>query len=195
MIHIDQDQTISENDNLRVVTSTGDYEDTALIEFYDITEPTLVTGAFQAQYVKYGSMMYRFNDPVELGRELLKIDPLSTHTAASYVRMTDELLSKMHDGTLESTSLDQVVSVEQDAMKEQISDYASEEQFERPPEAGQFVGQEGPLTDDTVSPSVGTEEIVPVVDQPVDVIPTLHKTPLSEEIVTAINTKGRRKII
>ncbi len=120
MIHIEKDQEILGQTNLRIVTATGDYEDHALIEFYDVANPTLVAGAFQAQYVKYGSLIYGFNDPVELGNAILGVDPESTHTAASYVRMTKELLAQMHEGVLESSSLDQVITDEQQKTEEKI---------------------------------------------------------------------------
>ncbi|GEM_PF-2568222 len=120
MIHIQKDQYVAENENLRVATATGDYEDVALIEFYDIANPDVIAGRFQAQYIRYGGMVYRFNDPKELGAEILLIDPTSTHAAASYVRMSNELLGQMNGGTLESVSLDEVRSVEQAKMEDAI---------------------------------------------------------------------------
>lgn len=118
MIHIEKDGKIYGNENLKVATATGDYEDSALIEFYDVSNTSLVAGAFQAQYIKYGNLVYGFNDPVDLGKAILEIDPESTHTAASYVRMTNELLSQMNSGSLEAKSLDEVISTEQENMEE-----------------------------------------------------------------------------
>ncbi len=120
MIHIEKDQRVLENENLRIATTTGDYEDGALIEFYNISDPEMVAGSFQAQYVKYGSLVYKFNDHKELGTAILKIDPTSTHTAASYVRMTNELLAQMEGGSLEPTSLDQALATEQIKMEDAI---------------------------------------------------------------------------
>jgi hypothetical protein len=195
MIHIDQDQTISENSNLRVMTPTGDYEDSTLIEFYDVSAPAIVSGAFQAQYVKYGNMVYTFNDPIELGKEILKIDPTSTHTAASYVRMTEELLVKMNNGSLEPSSLDQVLSVEQDTMKDQMSDYSKEaDSQQQSEEPGQFVGQEGPLMDNpTHTPDV-VEETVPVIDSPSSSVPPSEEIS-SEGLVSILNKKGKRNFV
>ncbi|MDQ5949576.1 MAG: hypothetical protein QG563_82 [Patescibacteria group bacterium] len=118
MIHIEKDQLVSENQTLKVATATGDYDDNALIEVYDISNPGVITGSFHAQYIAYGGLVYRYNSAKELGEEILKIDPQSTHTSASYVRMSNELLAKMDGGTLEVDSLDEVISTEQ-AKKEQ----------------------------------------------------------------------------
>lgn len=119
MIHIEKDQKVAENEELRVATATGDYEDNALIEFYNVNESNVVAGAFAAQFIKYGSLVYKFNDPKELGVEILKIDSSSTHTSASFVRMSNELLSQMNKGSLEPASLDQALATEQTSMEDQ----------------------------------------------------------------------------
>lgn len=166
MIHIEENQNIEENPHLKVVTPTGDYEDTALIEFYDVATPSIVVGAFQAQYVKYGSMVYRFNDHIELGKAILEIDPNSTHTSASYVRMTNELLSKMNNGTLEPESLDRALSTEQDKMEEQIENPPVEEEVsEEVPSEGEI--ETGEATDDSENTVTPVEEIIPA-DAPTD---------------------------
>ncbi|MEK7552449.1 MAG: hypothetical protein AAB534_03475 [Patescibacteria group bacterium] len=108
MIHIEKGQTIKENQNLIVISPTGDYDDTALIESFDVSNPKISTGSYQAQYVKYGNLVYRFNDPKDLGNEILKIDPESEHGAAAFVRMNDELLKRMNDGTMDSFSLEKI---------------------------------------------------------------------------------------
>ncbi len=166
MIHIEKDQKIAENENLRVATATGDYEDTALIEFYEISKPGIATGSFQAQFIKYGGVVYKFNDPKELGNEILRIDPESTHTAASYVRMTNELLVQMNGGMLEPGSLGQVLVTEQVKMEEAI---------------------ENPVTDVTTSSTSSgvepeVESVVPQETPEVEVVapvPTVTSTPTS----------------
>lgn len=117
MIHIEKGQSLTSDPTLRVATVTGDYEDSALIECYGADGDTVV-GAYQAQYIKYGDLVYRFNDPVDLGKAILAADPQATHSAASYVRMTEELLVKMNTGALEPESLDQVIATEQAATEE-----------------------------------------------------------------------------
>lgn len=119
MIHIEKGQVLTSDATLIVTTATGDYEDTALIECTTVDNTELVVGAYQAQYVKYGDLVYRFNEPEALGKAILAIDPESTHTAASYVRMTNELLAKMNAGSLEQSSLDEVVATEKAAIEDQ----------------------------------------------------------------------------
>lgn len=122
MIHIEKDQKVVENEHLRVASETGDYEDSAQIEFYDIKKPDSVYGSFQAQYVKYGGLVYRFNSPRELGIEILRVDPNSTHTAASFVRISDELLAKLNDGSLEPSSLNAMLTEEQPVLPDKVAE-------------------------------------------------------------------------
>ena len=53
MIHIIRDQELMGNPNLKIASLTGNYEDTALIDFYDIYNPEITAGAFQAQFFSY----------------------------------------------------------------------------------------------------------------------------------------------
>jgi hypothetical protein len=206
MIHIEKNQNIPENENLRIFTETGDYEDTALIEFYDISNSDIAVGSFQAQYVKYGSLVYRYNDNLELGREILKIEPESTHSAASYVRMTDELLLKMNSGSLELDSLDKVLTTEKEKNEAIIEEAGTKEDFyeEELPSSEEAVVV--PL-DSTPSPEVvgetpigeilGTEtsstneEVLEIKDEPnPELTPT---TDLSgEKSVSTLSRKNKR---
>lgn len=120
MIHIIKGQKIPENDNLIVVSETGDYGDSSFIDYCTTADPDVVAGAFQAQFVRYGGIVYRFNDPKELGAALLKSDPESTHTAASFVRMNNDLLMQMNDGSLEPQSLQDALSEEKAATEEKM---------------------------------------------------------------------------
>lgn len=101
MIYIEHGARIPNNQNLTIASPTGDYEDTALIEFHDEGNRDIVTGSFQAQYIRYGNIVYMFNDPKELGEAILKIDPDSTHATAVFVRSTKELFDQMNSSTTE----------------------------------------------------------------------------------------------
>ena len=132
MIHIEQGQKIPENENLRVSSPTGDYDDNALIEFYDVVNPNIVVGAFAAQFVKYGSIVYKYSSPRELGEALLLVDKESTHASASYIRMNKELERKMNEGSLEIDSLDEIISdqkqsVEDKRQEQEIDESENEE--------------------------------------------------------------------
>lgn len=165
MIHIEKDSIIIENSTLRVASPTGDYDDNTLIEFYDIANPSVSIGAFQAQYIKYGNMVYAHNGHMELGAAILKIDPGSTHSSASYVRMSKELLSQMNGGSLESTSLEEVIDVEKKSIEEQIN---------KTPEKAEVIPEE-PKAEEPVAPA--PEEVLPEV--PVE---TPIETPVTPEV-------------
>ena len=179
MIHIEQGQGVADNENLKVVTATGDYADNVLIEFCNIDNPDIVAGSFAAQYIKYGGMVYRFNSAKELGEEILKIDAESTHTDASYVRMTKELLSQMDEGSLEPTSLDQVISDEQakteGQMESPVEEVPAEEET---PVEETSVEEEVPMVEEEV-PVEETPEEVPVEEPPVEELP-IEETPVGE---------------
>jgi hypothetical protein len=120
MIHIEKDQIIPENENIRVFSETGDYEDTAMISYYNVSDPTVAQGAFHAQFVRYGSLVYKFADPKDLGAEILKIDAESNHSAASFVRMQNELIKQFDNQNLEPESLNKMMQAEQLKMEDQI---------------------------------------------------------------------------
>lgn len=162
MIHIEKDQVVPESTDLKVAAPTGDYEDSALIPVCDIHKPEEVTGSYQAQYIKYGGLVYRFNDPKDLGAAILKVDPDSTHMAASYVRMTEELLAQMNAGSLESDSLTQAMSDEQSNMQTPTQDTASTDAPDVPaPSAPEPLPQtnETPLLDASSTPVVPDAEV------------------------------------
>lgn len=96
MVHIEKSQKVPQNDNLIVYSPAGDYDDEQLIECSDITNPGVATCAYQAQFIKYGNLVYRFNTPEELGEELIKMDPSSSHKAVAFYK--DEQNRKMRRG-------------------------------------------------------------------------------------------------
>lgn len=156
MIHIQKDQTIPENENIMVLSETGDYNDTDLIEYYSIDEPGVAKGAYHAQFIKYGGIVYRFNDPKELGAEILKIDAESTHTAASLVRMQNELSKQFDQGSLESNSLNEVLETEQVKMEEEINNNIQNNETENTNTNSSDLNL-GDSQNDTVSEVVGSD--------------------------------------
>ncbi len=82
MIHIDQGQAIPENPSLKVFSVSGDYSDNDLIECCGLDNTNIPVASFQAQFIKYGGLVYRFNEPEELGQAIVAIDPVSTHDSA-----------------------------------------------------------------------------------------------------------------
>ena len=82
MIHIEQNQKIPENENLRVYSISGDYSDNDLILCYELSDPQTPISSLQAQFIAYGSIVYQFNEPEKLGEAIISVDPNSTHDAA-----------------------------------------------------------------------------------------------------------------
>lgn len=112
MIYIEKNQQTFEDKNMRVFSASGNYDDNQLVEVYDVSSQDIIIGSFAAQFVKYGSIVYKFSNIQELGEEIFRIDPESTHSMAAYVRMQKELLKQITDGSLENNSLDQVMIAE-----------------------------------------------------------------------------------
>lgn len=86
MVHIEQDQKVPENPNLRVLSETGDYDDNDHIECYDINNPGFALCAFTASFVAYGGIMYRFGSVEKLGEAILAIDPESSLDAVTFFK-------------------------------------------------------------------------------------------------------------
>jgi hypothetical protein len=212
MIHIEKDQLVSENPNLKVATATGDYDDNALIEVYDISNQDVIAGAFHAQYIAYGGLVYRYNSAKELGEEILKIDPQSTHTSASYVRMSNELLAKMDGGTLEVDSLDEVISTEHTKIEQQrIEPVVDEEVVENvdevPPQeevpADESVGEvEGATQEEAgeiLEPETGglipevTEEQIPALPETVNPVDAPEVIVPDENTANVVSLLKKRK--
>lgn len=82
MISIQKNQTIPEHPDLRVLSSSGDYGDNDLIECSTLDNPDFALCAFSSSYIKYGNIVNQFNDPLELGKKLVEIDPDCTHDTA-----------------------------------------------------------------------------------------------------------------
>lgn len=160
---------------MRVLSPSGDYADDALVECYDASIPGVAVGAYQAQFVRYGALVYRYGDPVELGREILKLDPESMHAAASFVRMSDELLSKMATGSLEPESLGQVLEEEQGRMEEAMSDPLPEKPHDD--EAPKESLEEGPV-DEPASAPIDNED--PAQSEAAPPVPEPEPEPVQE---------------
>ena len=79
MVHIEKLQKVPQNENLIVFSPSGDYDEDQLIECCEINNPGVAIGAYQAQFIKYGGLVYQYNTPEELAGAILKVDPLSSH--------------------------------------------------------------------------------------------------------------------
>lgn len=210
MIHIEKNQKIAESEGVRVATDTGDYEDSALIEVYNESDPSSIIGAFQAQYVKYGNLVYGFNDSATLGAAILAVDPEATHTAAAYVRMTKDLSSQMDKGTLEQDSLDQVISDEKQKIEETVEEEKEEteviEEAEEETEPTTETPEENPVeveeepvetpVDEPAPEEPATPEVTPIEEVPIDPVEEEAVTPTTteEQPLTILRRRSKKKI-
>ena len=101
MVPITKDLKISEQESLVVYSPAGDYADTDLILCADAANPSVPTAMLQAQFVKYGPVVYQFSTPEDLGAALVTLDPTSTHDAAALYREDQARKVAREAGTLE----------------------------------------------------------------------------------------------
>jgi len=212
MIYIEQGQVIPENEKLMVSSPSGNYGDNTLIEFYHVDNRDLIIGTYQAQFIRYGSMVYKFNDVKELGEAILDVDPESSHTAASYVRMMNELNGKMDEGSLESESLDEIISNEKEKMEEKIiKDPIIEDPVVEDPVIDEPVIADPIIEDPVIDEPVIVDPIIedPVIDEPVIVDPVIDDSEIEilpensieseseplEKTVSILRNKKKKRIV
>lgn len=91
MVHIAKSQPVPQNENLVVISPSGNYGDNDLVECCDIKNPSLSICAFQAQFIKYGAMVYQYSNAEELAEAILAVDPISEHSAVDFYKQTQAL--------------------------------------------------------------------------------------------------------
>lgn len=190
MIHIEQHQLVPENSKLRVLSVTGDYSDNDAIECYNEDEPEIAVCSYQAQFIKYGGIVYRFNTPEELGAALVQLDPESTHNSALLFKEDEERRQKRLAGTLvpeNPVPADEAISpiAQQEAVVE-AEQPVEEEEVVPPPE-------EAPVEEPTPAPSEETvpspiEPILPAPTSTPAVLDTASSTPAVPEVAPATTT-------
>lgn len=180
MIHIEQHQLVPENSKLRVLSVTGDYSDNDAIECYNEDEPEIAVCSYQAQFIKYGGLVYRYNTPEELGAALVQLDPESTHNSALLFKEDEERRLKRLAGTLvpeNPVPADEAISpiAQQEAVVE--AEQPVEEEAVPP-----VVEEEVPAEEPTPTPSEETpptpiDPIVPAPTSTPAVLDTASSTP------------------
>ncbi len=108
MIRINKHQEILGEPNIKVFSESGDYTETDLIQCYNIENPDVPISALQAQYIKYGPIVYQYNEPEELGEAISKIDPDSTHDAVLLYKEEESRKLRRDKGNLQSAESSQI---------------------------------------------------------------------------------------
>lgn len=93
MIPITKGMSVPDAPSLVVTTDDGRYGDFDLIQCADVTDQTSSACAYQAQFIRYGKMVYQYQTPETLGEAIVAFDPESTHDAAQLWR--EELARKV----------------------------------------------------------------------------------------------------
>lgn len=186
MITILSGQKIAENPDLRVTSPSGDYGDFDLIECESTQDGEAGSFMYQAQFVKYGGIVYRFNTPEELGAELFKLDPDSTHDAATLYREDEERRQRRLAGNLRpenpapvENEPEPVIESENEPVIE--SEVPNNESASSTPE----FAPEATTTPEVINPepaTTSTPEVVvePPVPEPEVVTPPVEPEPIVE---------------
>lgn len=165
MIRLEKNKKSTESKDIIINAETAQYDDNALIECTDRSGVKNVSVAYQAQFLKYGGMVYQYSDNKELGQAILEIDPESTHSAAVYVRTLKQLSEQMDEGSLNPESVKDVVGDEPEVLGEEIEEEVVPEEEEEVEEEPVVIP---PLDVDvaTTTPSIITTTSTPSTDIP-----------------------------
>lgn len=86
MISIKKGEKLAWSPGIVVAADTGEYADFDLIECASTEDKTFAVAQYQAQYIRYGDVVYQHSSPEALGEALVALDPESTHDAAQLWR-------------------------------------------------------------------------------------------------------------
>jgi len=100
MVPIATGDKVLEANGLVVSSNSGDYADTDLILCATREMPTVDIAMYQAQFIRYGNLVYQFETPEALGAAISVIDPGSTHDAAQLWREEESRRAARQEGTL-----------------------------------------------------------------------------------------------
>ncbi len=160
----------------------GKYADTDLILCASADNPDVAVAQLQAQYIKYGPMVYQFNTPEELGAALSAIDAESTHDAVALYKEEETRRKARETGTLEPENpVPAPDKVEEPPPAEETQEEEVQEESPLPAEEDEAVV---PTAEEPVLPDSAPEE--PAAPEPA---PPLPETPSGDgEVLGATDT-------
>lgn len=100
MISLSRGDAVAGLSDLIVSSPSGEYADTDLILCARKDTPDFDTAMYQAQFIRYGEVVYQHETPEALGAALIAIDPESTHDAAQLWREDEARRLAREKGTL-----------------------------------------------------------------------------------------------
>lgn len=213
MVTVTKTLPIAENPNLAIYSPEGDYADTDLILCEEKNGPGIATAQLQAQYLKYGPVVYQFNTPEELGAALFLIDPESTHDAVLLYKEEEARKAAREQGTLtpsdpvaapDSNAADVPADVpnDQEPDTQFFNEQAAQEEASStatttsqtgdapvPDTSGEVLGEATSSPDGTLPEATSTPPIDTPVEVPIDTGNTSTTTPSlpPEEVLPAVD--------
>lgn len=100
MIAITKGTPVPGNPTHVVVMDSGEYADVDLMLCAPLDNQGTPDAMFQAQFIKYGPVVYQHETPEALGKAIVEIDPSSTHDAAQLFREEEARRLARETGTL-----------------------------------------------------------------------------------------------
>ncbi|HRH24357.1 MAG TPA: hypothetical protein PK109_02090 [Candidatus Paceibacterota bacterium] len=100
MITISKGDRVAGLPDLIVSSPSGEYADVDLILCARKDAPNFDAAMYQAQFIRYGEVVYQHETPEALGAVLVAIDPESTHDAAQLWREEEKRRIAREGGTL-----------------------------------------------------------------------------------------------
>lgn len=101
MVTITSEMKVAGGEDYVVTINDGDYADGDLILCASVDAPSVPIAMYQAQYVKYGPIVYQFNTPEDLGKAVYAVDPDSTLDAVALYKEQVARDAARAAGTLE----------------------------------------------------------------------------------------------
>ena len=169
-------------EKVRVAVSSGEYADVDLIECSQDGMAS-TTQMFQAQYVKYGPVVYQYNSPEELGAALFAIDPESSHDGVLLYKEEEARRLARTKGTLEPSdpvpapdALTEPPPVVREEDEDDVKFFREQEQQE----ASSTPEVLGEATEPTELPIIdaGLPEVVEPVALPTSTPPVIEEVPV-----------------
>ncbi len=100
MITISKGDHVAGLPDLIVSSASGEYADVDLILCARRDAPNFDAAMYQAQFIRYGEIVYQHETPEALGAAIIAIDPESTHDAAQLWREDEARRLAREKGTL-----------------------------------------------------------------------------------------------
>lgn len=169
MITITKGSPVPDSPDHIVVMDSGEYADVDLILCAPRGSQGAADAMYQAQFLKYGALVYQHETPESLGKAIVEIDSESTHDAAQLYREEEARRIAREAGTLTPENAtptpDAIVEAPDPVTEEPIQELVEEQSLT----GGEIPVDESPPIDiGSIDDVLPTEYIEPEVVVPVE---------------------------